>query len=153
MTAKPLARRVAVIAAIGAAAAGMTPVAMATTGQAGLQALPITRGPYAQTPDSNSEDDGRAHPKGPRPLVKNEEKAVNEEKDSKPENLSPQADSGSAGRSQQTAQPEDNDPEGAALKQVAADKESWVFDNIEGWPWEAPKGWPEEPPESDPPES
>jgi hypothetical protein len=54
MTAKPLARRVAVVAAIGAAAAGMTPVAMATTGQAGRQALPITRGPYAQAPDSDS---------------------------------------------------------------------------------------------------
>jgi hypothetical protein len=43
--AKLLARRVAPVAAIGAAATGMTPAAMASTGPAGIQ-QPVTRGPY-----------------------------------------------------------------------------------------------------------
>jgi hypothetical protein len=55
MTAKLLASGMAAVAAIGAAATGMTPVAMASTGPAGIQ-VPIALGPYAQAGDDDRTD-------------------------------------------------------------------------------------------------
>jgi hypothetical protein len=49
---KILASEVAAVAAIGAAVAGMTPIAMASTIPAGIQ-QPVAGGPYAQTPESD----------------------------------------------------------------------------------------------------
>jgi hypothetical protein len=50
------------VAAIGAATIGMTPVAMASAGRAGIQVRPITWAPYAQGPKaddgSGTADDG-----------------------------------------------------------------------------------------------
>jgi hypothetical protein len=64
MTTKLLASGVAAVAAIGAAATGMTPVAIASTGPEGTpgahHAMPITRGPSPQAPDSDSPEDSEA---------------------------------------------------------------------------------------------
>jgi hypothetical protein len=50
MIAKFLASGAAAVAAIGAAAVGMAPVAVASTGQGGIQVRPVTRVLYAQGP-------------------------------------------------------------------------------------------------------
>jgi hypothetical protein len=64
MTTKLLASGVAAVAAIGAAATGMTPVAMASTGPEGTpgahHAVPITRGPFPLAPDSDSTEGSEA---------------------------------------------------------------------------------------------
>jgi hypothetical protein len=48
MTARLLASGVAALTIIGAAAAGMTPAARASTDQSGIRVQRVTRGPYAQ---------------------------------------------------------------------------------------------------------
>jgi hypothetical protein len=58
MTAKLLASGVVAVAAIGAAATGITPVAMASTGPGGIDSIALGR--YAQAPGTDSEGEGSA---------------------------------------------------------------------------------------------
>jgi hypothetical protein len=70
MIAKLLASGVAVLAAIEAAAAGMTPGAMASTGFGGIHS--IVQGPYAPAPGSGDEEDdsgGGSNPPGPNTIA------------------------------------------------------------------------------------